>query len=427
MTVENLLVHTEVDPNSRIAKTATRVTWTDIARNEDAYLYRDKGVDFFAADFVHELTYRQIGGAGNTAGGHIWMIANLIDDARGIDAANGDYLSIFASVGTVKAIQLEECDGGALYYSAADYDLTEGTNYFLTIMRDEGTGTYGTLYLYVYSDVQRTVLLNTQSIALHSSKKDFRYIYTIQSRNTGDAGVTFSGFVQNLDIVSGSPGVSTQPCSDVEITTATGNGTITSLGAGPVTQHGHCWNTTGSPTTADDKTTNGAVGLGAFTSSITGLSAETHYYIRAYGTNGGGTTYGGEVEIVTKESGGGKVFPALAITRVTNLIHRYNRAEAIYTLEVALGEVTSDFGLPEWLSRPRASIPETDKIKDLETTLQSPQIHKTIQDAVDSAMRQQAGLPSPASEKELTPREIWIREGAPGSFLNWWWERRRNE
>lgn len=50
---------------------------------------------------------------------------------------------------------------------------------------------------------------------------------------------------------------------------------------------------------------------------------------------------------------GGSIFPTEAITRVTNIIHRYNREEGVYTLEMALGEVTSDFGLPEWLSRPQ--------------------------------------------------------------------------
>lgn len=57
-------------------------------------------------------------------------------------------------------------------------------------------------------------------------------------------------------------------------------------------------------------------------------------------------------------SGGGYSYPTEAITRVTNLIHRYNRARGVYTLEMSLGEVTSDFGLPEWLTRPQAAVPE---------------------------------------------------------------------
>lgn len=53
-------------------------------------------------------------------------------------------------------------------------------------------------------------------------------------------------------------------------------------------------------------------------------------------------------------------FPSDPMTRITNLIHRYNRAENLYMLEANLGEVTSDFGLPEWLAEP---IPVTQEEK----------------------------------------------------------------
>ena len=86
-------------------------------------------------------------------------------------------------------------------------------------------------------------------------------------------------------------------------------------------------------------------------------------------------------------------FPAEAITRVTNIIHRYNRKEGDYSMEVALGEVTSDFGLPEWLSRPRASIPDTDKQRGIEEMAKSPAIFKTIQEAIDAKFRE-AGIPA---------------------------------
>jgi photosystem II stability/assembly factor-like uncharacterized protein len=52
-----------------------------------------------------------------------------------------------------------------------------------------------------------------------------------------------------------------------------------------------CWNTTGSPTISDSKTTDGT-GTGAFTSSVTGLTKGVTYYYRAYATNAYGTSYG---------------------------------------------------------------------------------------------------------------------------------------
>ncbi|HPP87824.1 MAG TPA: right-handed parallel beta-helix repeat-containing protein, partial [bacterium] len=96
------------------------------------------------------------------------------------------------------------------------------------------------------------------------------------------------------------PTVTTQAVSNITTTTATGNGNITSLGTSNPTQHGHCWNTAPNPTIANSKTTLGAKSsTGTFTSSITGLTAGTLYYVRAYATNSVGTAYGAEVSFIT--------------------------------------------------------------------------------------------------------------------------------
>ncbi|WP_169515405.1 S-layer homology domain-containing protein [Anaerovorax odorimutans] len=96
------------------------------------------------------------------------------------------------------------------------------------------------------------------------------------------------------------PTVTTQPVSSIGTTTATGNGNITSLGVPNPTAHGVCWNTTGNPTTADSKTDEGAAAAaGAFTTSITGLTANTTYYVRAYAINSAGTSYGSQVSFTT--------------------------------------------------------------------------------------------------------------------------------
>ena len=53
------------------------------------------------------------------------------------------------------------------------------------------------------------------------------------------------------------PTVTTSPVSSVASTSATGNGNITTLGAPNPTSYGICWNTTGTPTTANSKVDNG--------------------------------------------------------------------------------------------------------------------------------------------------------------------------
>ncbi len=123
---------------------------------------------------------------------------------------------------------------------------------------------------------------------------------------TGDVGgVAAEGDAASDDLslsAMTSPQVTTQDVSDISTTTATGNGNITKLGTPNPTQHGVVWNTTGMPTTADNRTEEGAASAtGAFTSAITGLSPNTTYYVRAYATNSLGTVYGDEVSFTTTE------------------------------------------------------------------------------------------------------------------------------
>lgn len=95
------------------------------------------------------------------------------------------------------------------------------------------------------------------------------------------------------------PVLTTNPVSSITTTTATSGGYISADNGYSVTARGVCWNTTGSPTTLNSKTTDGT-GTGSFTSSLTGLSASTTYYVRAYATNSQGTGYGQERSFTTE-------------------------------------------------------------------------------------------------------------------------------
>ena len=78
----------------------------------------------------------------------------------------------------------------------------------------------------------------------------------------------------------------------------TGGGTITSDGGSVITSRGICWNTTGTPTISNSRTTNGN-GTGTFTSVVEGLTPNTTYYVRAYATNVNGTNYSSELTYTT--------------------------------------------------------------------------------------------------------------------------------
>lgn len=94
------------------------------------------------------------------------------------------------------------------------------------------------------------------------------------------------------------PTVATNPVTNILTTTATSGGYISGDNGYSVISRGVCWNTTGTPTIANSRTTNGS-GIGAFTSNITGLDASTTYYVRAYATNSQGTGYGEQRSFTT--------------------------------------------------------------------------------------------------------------------------------
>jgi hypothetical protein len=94
------------------------------------------------------------------------------------------------------------------------------------------------------------------------------------------------------------PTVTTAAVSAITQTTATAGGNVTAQGSAAITERGVCWATTANPTTANFKTTTAGT-TGAFTSPVTGLTAGTMYYVRAFATNSGGTSYGTQVSFTT--------------------------------------------------------------------------------------------------------------------------------
>lgn len=97
------------------------------------------------------------------------------------------------------------------------------------------------------------------------------------------------------------PSVTTSTSSSVGKTTATIGGNITSQGGGIVVAKGVCYGLTPSPDTSGNHILCGA-DSGSFTASLTGLSAITTYYYRAYAVNALGINYGGDSTFVSGDS-----------------------------------------------------------------------------------------------------------------------------
>jgi len=127
--------------------------------------------------------------------------------------------------------------------------------------------------------------------------------YYVRAYAVNEAGTSYGNEVSFTTLVD-LPVVTTSTVSNITQTTATGGGNVTS--GVNVTERGICWSTTQNPTTSGTHSSSGT-GIGSFTANMTGLSANTTYFVRAYVVNEVGTSYGNEVSFTTQSSGGGSI------------------------------------------------------------------------------------------------------------------------
>ena len=149
--------------------------------------------------------------------------------------------------------------------------------------------------------------------------------YTITATNAAGVSTTIVRITVNTVAPGTAPTVTTQAVTAISRISATGNGNITALGSAYPTAYGVCWNTTGTPTTANSKTNKGAISAtGAFTADMIGLTAGTTYKVRAFATNSFNTVYGEEVTFTTPAAL--VTAPAPAIAYATPQVYTANTA-----------------------------------------------------------------------------------------------------
>jgi hypothetical protein len=145
--------------------------------------------------------------------------------------------------------------------------------------------------------------------------------------------------------------VSTSSILQIQLYSALLNGKIELMDS-PISTHGFCWNTTGSPTIIDNKVDNGAkTSLGAYNNTISDLLPGTKYYVKAYATDGVRTVYGDEVTFTTasKPSAAGVISGVQTVAQGRNSIiysvpFIANATSYIWTLPTgATGTSTSNF------------------------------------------------------------------------------------
>jgi hypothetical protein len=155
--------------------------------------------------------------------------------------------------------------------------------------------------------------------------------YYVRSFATNSVGTVY-GTETNFVTIAIAPSLTTTVASSITKYAASAGGTITSNGGSTITASGICWSTTATPTISDSKTTDGTTS-GTFTSAITGLTAGTTYYVRAYATNTIGTGYATAQSFTTLSTSSNN--PVLAST---------TSATSISTTTAILGGNVTDEG-----------------------------------------------------------------------------------
>jgi hypothetical protein len=208
-------------------------------------------------------------------------------------------INLFAGQGTAVTGTFTGINWGSKSkFLQTEIDISGGNNF-----TDMGTTQLMSVPYSLYSNVANTATTAANGLPTGTSNGDILYW-----NGTSWEKLTAGTYGQSLTICDGvptwggcSPKITTTATDTVSYRTATSGGNVTAEGGGglSVTARGVCWSTSINPTiTLSTKTVNGA-GSGSFTSSITGLTPNTLYHVRAYATNSVGTSYGSDSVFTT--------------------------------------------------------------------------------------------------------------------------------
>ena len=184
--MEDYLIFTTNDPTGVLSVTPNRITGTNVGRNVVALAVRDLGVDYFQ-DFEHLLTIKDDPGNSVSSVIHYWMLGNDVGDGN---VVNG--LHLMGVSGGI-TLRLGEGVGFCPDNNQELYIGRLNVPRYLTIRRVGSNLTCA-----VYDDEARTQLLGTLSITVATTP--YRYVYGFASHNSGQSGILFSGYTENLDL-----------------------------------------------------------------------------------------------------------------------------------------------------------------------------------------------------------------------------------
>lgn len=196
MAVEDYTTYTEVDvPADHIQLVGTDHIDHYTVGDEDTYLYKDKTLGHFG-DFEHFVNARSDFEAVSMRG-VLWMVANALDDERGLYDADEPYLEVFLlnSSGT-PVVYLRSFDGTTLLSDISE--ISANTWYYFRIKRATTT-----LTCKIYSTAELRDAggdPDVGSLSVACPETTFQYIYACNSYNGGVPERKGDLDIENLDL-----------------------------------------------------------------------------------------------------------------------------------------------------------------------------------------------------------------------------------
>jgi hypothetical protein len=195
---EDLTTYTEQDVGAnRITMTASTVTITDLDRDEEVYLYDDKGVSHFGAAWTFTWECRCTAASGNYPQFGMPGVSNTVDDYGGMFTNNYQsivtrWLDHTADLG-YHTIDVYENEADDEDYGQVSID----TPYWVQFERTGET----TSQVRIYDSQAQGAgdVVDTLLCAVPSGRR-YRYFFATSGWNTGAAGRAISGYVKDLDL-----------------------------------------------------------------------------------------------------------------------------------------------------------------------------------------------------------------------------------
>ena len=181
--LQNYTEYVEVDPGNDIVRYLRNITWVDVVRGTESYVYLDNGagnIDDFQYNFTLILT--------DTTDGATQNLITFVSHSNGIgsfaDTIADDWLGMVVlstNINDKFEFRILQYTGGVRDFSAIGAERDIGT-FYLTFNR---TGTVVTFRAYSNPIRNATYLLETLTDGGNGANTNYRYQYGIQSWDSG--------------------------------------------------------------------------------------------------------------------------------------------------------------------------------------------------------------------------------------------------